>query len=267
MTDILNDNGQKCPAQLFESVNHNSLAEAVVHQLETAILDGILKGGMQLPAERVLAEQLEVSRPKLREALQILEQRGLVDINRGSGAYIAELSGEAMKPALIDLYCRHPRAIQDHLEYRKCQEVFAAQLASERATDTDKKGIRDILQQMHQADDNGDLGQALELDIRFHMAIVHASHNRTLIHMMESLYELNRRGMFFSREEMLSRGDCAAQLMVQHQQLGDAVIAGDAETAAQAAAFHMDYVAQMLVSMFAQKERERLAQKRQLPLE
>lgn len=265
MTTIANDNQTKCPAELFESVSHNSLAEAVVNQLETAILDGILKPGMKLPAERVLAEQLEVSRPKLREALQVLEARSLVFINPGSGVVVAELSGEAMKPALIDLYCRHPRAIQDHLEYRKCQEVFAAQLASQRATNADREGIRYILEQMQEADDTADLGWALDLDIRFHMAIVHASHNRTLIHMMESLYELNRRGMFFSREEMLSKGNCAADLLQQHQTLGNAVIAGNTELASQAAAEHMEYVSNMLVEMLQQKERERLARKRHLP--
>jgi len=82
--------------------------------------------------------------------------------------------------------------------------------------------------------------------------------------MMESLYELNRRGMFFSREEMMSKGSCAADLLQQHQKLGNAVIAGDIDLASQAAADHMEYVSNMLVEMLQQKERERLAQKRQL---
>jgi GntR family transcriptional repressor for pyruvate dehydrogenase complex len=252
----------KCPAEIFESVQQHSLSDAVVEQLENYILDGILSSGMQLPAERVLAEQLGVSRPKLREALQTLEERSLLVITPGSGAVVAALSGDVMTPALIALYCRHPRAIQDHLEYRKSQEVFAAQLASQRATDDDKQGIQRILAKMISADEQGDLEQALDLDAQLHMAIVHASHNRTLIHMMASLYSLNRSGMFFSRSEMLTQRDCAQTLLEQHLLLGKAVIDGDSQQAMAVAAQHIDYVANTLAQLLAQQEREALAAKR-----
>ncbi|MEG3767178.1 FadR/GntR family transcriptional regulator [Alteromonas sp. 14N.309.X.WAT.G.H12] len=261
-TSIANESQTKCPTEIFESVQQHSLSEAVVEQLENYILDGILRSGMQLPAERILAEQLGVSRPKLREALRILEERGLLEIHPGSGAVVAPLSGDVMTPALIALYCRHPRAIQDHLEYRKSQEVFAAQLASARATAEDKQGIQTILDEMVRADEQGDLSQALELDAQLHMAIVHASHNRTLIHMMASLYSLNRSGMFFSRSEILHQRHCAQTLLEQHLALGKAVIAGDTEHAMTLAAQHIDYVANALAQLLAQQQREALAAKR-----
>lgn len=238
------------------------MAQAVVNQLEQSILDGVLKSGMQLPAERVLAEQLGVSRPKLREALQLLEQRGLLVINPGSGAIVAQLSGDVMTQPLVELYCRHPKAIQDHLEYRKSQEMFAAQLASERATQEDKRGIGHILEQMTLAEQHCDLALALELDAQLHMAIVHASHNRTLIHMMEALYSLNRSGMFFSRGEMLSQQQCAHTLYSQHQQLGKAIISSDAAEAVRLSAEHIDFVVTTLTKLLEQQQREALAAKR-----
>jgi len=55
----------------FDPVGHESIANAVVDQIETMIIDGILKEGRKLPSERELAEAMNVSRPKLREALHV----------------------------------------------------------------------------------------------------------------------------------------------------------------------------------------------------
>ena len=76
----------------FDRVGHESISEAVVDQIEQMIVDGILKEGRKLPSERELAEAMGVSRPKLREALQVLEDRGLVHVRHGEGTYIATIS-------------------------------------------------------------------------------------------------------------------------------------------------------------------------------
>ncbi len=61
------------PNAVFEPVDHTSVAESIVVQIETLILNGILRDGGRLPSERDLADQMGVSRPKLREALKQLE--------------------------------------------------------------------------------------------------------------------------------------------------------------------------------------------------
>ena len=248
--------------RLFEPIDSNPLAERVAAQVETHILNGVLKEGARLPGERDLAEQLDVSRPKLREALRLLEDRGLINVVAGEGAFIATLSGPAMSPALISLYTRHPAALDDHLEYRRHQEAFAARLAAERATDSDHARLAGLVDAMKGAHHQGDPSRAPELDSAFHMAIVEASYNRTLIHTMASLYALNRSAVFFSRMELLTSTTIAADLLDQHDAVANAIIAKDAEAAARLSAQHIDYVRTAMADAIAERRRERLSQKR-----
>ena len=144
------------PIALFEPIDHESVAESVIAQIEDMIAAGILKEGRRLPSERDLAEALNISRPKLREVLQTLEDRGLVISRHGEGTFIAPLIGKAMLPALLALYGRHEPAFFDYLEYRREQEGFAARLAAARATKADRERIEGILQDMERAWTEGD---------------------------------------------------------------------------------------------------------------
>ena len=82
--------------------------------------------GDRLPAERELAEKLQVSRPTLREALAELEERGLVVARPGGGTFIAEVLGSAFAPALIELFATHDTALFDYLDFRRDLEGLAA---------------------------------------------------------------------------------------------------------------------------------------------
>jgi GntR family transcriptional repressor for pyruvate dehydrogenase complex len=63
---------------IFQKIKNPKLAEAVIKQIENLILQGVLRPGDQLPAERELAQHLDVSRPSLRDAIKELETRGLL---------------------------------------------------------------------------------------------------------------------------------------------------------------------------------------------
>ena len=250
------------PSDRVLKIQHDTVSNSVVMQIEDFILNGVLKENAKLPSERELAEQFVVSRPKVREALQLLESRELVKIVAGDGAYIARLGDAAMSPALVDLYRRHPSAVYDHLEYRSEQECFAARLAATRGTSTDRRRITELIEKMAVAhdDENHDLGAAL--DSAFHNAIVNASHNRILIHMMSSLYELNRSGVFFNRREILNISEVSGMLLDQHHAIGEAVCSGNAGEAVKAAAAHIDFVRRSTDEALAERERELIASKR-----
>ncbi|MEL7026007.1 MAG: GntR family transcriptional regulator, partial [Pseudomonadota bacterium] len=62
----------------FEKVQPEKLSGAVVRQIELLILEGVLRPGERLPAERELADRLGVSRPSLREAISELQTKGLL---------------------------------------------------------------------------------------------------------------------------------------------------------------------------------------------
>lgn len=249
---------------IFEPVGHESLADAVVAQIEDLIASGILKQGRKLPSERDLAEMLRVSRPKLREALAVLEERGLVTTQHGEGTFVAALTGQAMLPALLALYERHEPAFFDHLEYRREQEGFAARLAAHRATKADKERIAEILDENVRAWEANDAQASREADFALHAAIVDASQNATLIHMMASIYELTKRGVFYNRSFLKSIDGSGKQLLDQHLALGQAVIDGDEKRAEQAALEHIDFVERSFRTGIEQQRREVMAEKRRL---
>lgn len=246
----------------FEPVGHDSIADAVVEQIESMIVHGILKQGRKLPAERELAESLQVSRPKLREALQRMEKEGLIVVRHGEGAFIGELIGSAMSPALLNLYARHADAFYDYLEYRREQEAFAARLAAERATIADKKRLGAIMADLKTAWEAGDEQASSEADIGFHTAIADASHNTTLMHMMASIYDLTRRGVFYNRDFLRSIDGSGQSLLEQHLAIGNAILSGNQQAADEAARKHLDFVEQSFRRGFEQAEREARAAKR-----
>lgn len=252
------------PASLFEPIGHESLADAVVAQIETLIAAGVLKQGRKLPSERDLAESLNVSRPKLREALQKLEERGLVQTRHGEGTFVSALTGQAMMPALLSLYGRHEPAFFDYLEYRREQEGFAARLAATRATKADKERIAGILEDMQRAWRDKDVEASREADFALHTSIVDASQNATLIHMMASIYELTKQGVFYNRDFLKTIDGTGEKLLQQHLDIGNAIIDGDPERAEAAALEHISFVEASFRMGIEQKQREAMAEKRRL---
>lgn len=246
----------------FEPIGHESIAAAIVDQIETMIVEGVLKEGRKLPSERELAEALGVSRPKLREALQVLESRGLVTVRHGEGSFIASLTGRAMSPALLALYARHGEAFYDYLEYRREQEAFASRLAAERATNSDRERLLEIVEVLKETWENDDPEGSQEADFRLHAAVVDASQNTTLIHMMGSVYDLTRQGVFYNRRYLRSMDGTGKALLDQHIEIADAIIAGDPQRADKVARDHMNFVEESFRKGQAQSRREALAAKR-----
>lgn len=258
------DDHDEIRESLFTKIHQTSLAEAVVEQIEELILSGVLPEQQRLPSERELAAQLDVSRPKVREALKILEQRQLITIQANSGVYVASLISPVMSQPMLDLYQRHPWAIQDHLEYRKEQEAFAARLAATRATVVDKEQIRTMSEHMSEAHQLGDHERGAMLDHAFHMAIVNASYNRTLSLMMKSLYEFNQQGVLYSRSALLNIDMVSATLRQQHDEIADAIIQGRPEEAEHAARQHIDFISNAVQQAFSSRQREIIARRRYL---
>lgn len=92
----------------FGQVRQRRLSDDIVAQLEAMILEGTLKSGERLPAERVLAEQFGVSRPSLREAIQKLVAKGLLVSRQGGGNYVTESLGATFSDPLLHLLEGNP---------------------------------------------------------------------------------------------------------------------------------------------------------------
>lgn len=249
-------------SSVFQQVDHTSVVDTIVDQIETLILNGILRDGGRLPSERDLAEQMSVSRPKVREALKQLEENGLIQVRHGEGAFIAPLVGRAMSPALISLYARHQDAFLSYLEFRTAQESFAAGLAASRATAADKEILARVMRQLEEAHDANDTVASQKADIRFHSAIIDASHNSLLVHTMASIYALTEQNLFYNRSFLRSIDGTGEQLLAQHREIFEAIQFGDPERASTAAKEHIDFVQKSYVEEQSRAQRDRVSTRR-----
>ncbi|HKJ61479.1 MAG TPA: FadR/GntR family transcriptional regulator [Hyphomicrobiales bacterium] len=250
---------------LFEPIEHASVVDSVVNKIEDLILAGVLKDGMKLPSERELSERMKVSRPKLRDALKRLEGHGLIVSRHGEGTFVAPLIGTAMSPALVELYSRRSMAFLDYMEFRTEMEAFAASLAADRATETDKAMIGQTIQAMESAHEANDNVAAEAADIHFHTSIMDASHNSLLIHTMTSIYDLTSRNIFFSRGFLLSHEGTGERLIAQHKAIYQAIVDGKPDDARKASVEHLEFVKQSFI-VDQDRERREAVSKRKMAL-
>ncbi|AOG10813.1 FadR/GntR family transcriptional regulator [Agrobacterium sp. RAC06] len=227
---------------LFSGVSHSRTADEVVQQIELLILDGVLRDGDRLPGERELSQSLEVSRPILRDALKELENRGLLISHHGGGTFVADIIGQVFSKPITDLISRHARATRDYLEYRRELEGLTAELAAQRATETDKALLSRIIEDMRHAHGIQEPEDELAADVEFHNAVGEAAHNIILLHTMRACYRLLSEGIFFNRKAVFSLPNARERLLDQHVAIHDAILAGDPEAAKAAAQAHIDFV-------------------------
>ncbi|MGH2340175.1 FadR/GntR family transcriptional regulator [Segnochrobactraceae bacterium EtOH-i3] len=243
---------------MIDPVHAPRLAETVAAELERLILEGVLRPGERLAGERELAERLGVSRPSLREALQLLEQRGLLVTGR-TGSVVARFLAPMTDP-LATLFTLDPRVAEDFFEYRGAVEVKAAMLAAERASEPERAAIRAVIARMEAAPE--DCAAEAEADLEFHALIHEASHNLVMLHVMRGLAELLRRDIFFSRQRMFSRREMADALMVQHRAIAAAILDRDSAAAGAAMADHIRYTFQAMEDLRRAETRESVALRR-----
>jgi GntR family transcriptional repressor for pyruvate dehydrogenase complex len=225
---------------MTQAIRTQKISDAIAMHIERMILEGALRPGEKLASDRDLAVKFEVSRPSLREAIEKLAQRGLLTATRG-GTYVAQFLTPIMEP-LASLYRNNQNAAADYFEFRQSVEAQAARSAALRATNVDKIAIRNCLKDMRKAHRLANPANEATADVNLHMLIYEAGHNMVVLHVMRALSELLRNNIFFNRENLYLRAGVREKLLVQHIEIGEAVIAGDPDAAESTAAEHIRFV-------------------------
>ncbi|MGP1357546.1 FadR/GntR family transcriptional regulator [Roseicyclus sp.] len=246
----------------FQRIEAEKLSHSVVRQIEQLILRGILKPGERLPSERELSERLGVSRPSLREAVAELQSRGLLATRAGAGIYVADVLGSAFSPALIRLFAAHEEAVFDYIAFRRDLESIAAARAATYGSDTDLKVIDTVFRKMEAAHSKRNPSDEAELDAEFHLAIIEASHNVIMLHMMRSMFDLLREGVFFNRQIMFRNRTTRDILLEHHRAINDALQARDPEAAREAVVVHLSLIERTLESQKKAEANEAVARLR-----
>ena len=246
----------------FQRVEAEKLSHSVVRQIEKLVLRGILRPGERLPSERELSERFGVSRPSLREAVAELQDRGLLATRAGAGIYVADVLGSAFSPALIQLISSHEEAVFDYIAFRRDLEAIAAERAAIHGSDTDLKVVDAIFRKMEVAHKKRNPADEAELDAEFHLAILEASHNVILLHMMRSIFDLLKQGVFFNRQMMFKQRTTRDLLLDHHRAINDALQARDPAAARAAVVEHLSYVEGRLADLRKAEKHEEIARLR-----
>lgn len=232
------------------------IAEQIAEQLETMIIEGNMQPGERLPAERTLAEQLSVSRPSLREAIQMLISRGLLQSKPGGGTFIKSTLAADFSDPMLTLFRENPEYRFDVLEIRHALEGNAAFYAALRATDEDKVRIREAYDTMIALHGSKDPMDEARADAAFHLSIVEASHNLVLLHVMQGLFTLLQNSISHNLDKLYTIHRVFDPLSEQHEALMNAILASEPEKARKAAQEHLTFVEESLKKIDEEEARK-----------
>lgn len=246
----------------FEKITPEKLSYGVVRQIELLIMRGVLRPGEKLPPERELSERLGVSRPSLREALSELSDAGLLNSRAGAGVYVSASLESSFPPPLIRLFATHDEAVFDYLSFRRDLEGMAAERAARMASETDLKVIDTAWKKIRAMHDRRNPAEEARLDAEYHLAIVEASHNVVMLHIMRSMYGLLKEGVFYNRQQLFRQKNMRQMILNQHEAINAALQARDAEGARQAVEDHITFVEISLKDQRKASAHENIARQR-----
>lgn len=223
----------------FKPIKPKKVSSQIADQIRDSILAGDFSPGDKLPPERELAEMFGVSRPSVREALNILASAGLVMSYQGGGTVVLSLVEAGQGNALSELIRSQQERALEVIEVRKCMESWTAYYAAQRALPEDLRRMEEIVSNMEK-NLAGHLPSE-DLDANLHIVIARATHNIVWLHLMQSLFDAMKefqRGVW--RAVYLTAEDHNL-LFNHHAAIVAAIRAKDPEAAREAMMHHLNF--------------------------
>lgn len=168
-------------------IKRATMYEQIADKLEEMILSDHMNVDEKLPSEQSLATGFGVSRPVIREALMLLNARGLISKKNGEGAYISPPSTENFNRTVNRFVKMTDIDLTSLFEVRLVLEVLSAQLAAASRTEEDIQKLRDWVEEMKS--DQQDNSKFATDDVAFHAMIASIGKNRMLGMILNSLTE------------------------------------------------------------------------------
>lgn len=226
----------------FQPIQPTRVSDDAIDQILNLIVEGRLKPGDRLPSERELVRQLKVSRASVREALRILEAKGIIEVKPGSGSFIREGDQDEAGSNWVPWLLAHRHEIMQLVELREALETRAAYLAATRASQEQIETIKNALDRMSEAieSDNPDL--TVQTDKAFHESVAKACGNELMAYLLNAANE----ALADPRGAILSLPGRAAKSLAEHRLIWQAIANHDPEQAETAMLRHIEGVAEDL---------------------
>jgi GntR family transcriptional repressor for pyruvate dehydrogenase complex len=237
--------GRVSKVNIYREIRPKKIADQVFEQIQDLIYRGQLRPGEQLMPERELADALGVSRNSVREAINKLIDRKLIENRQGMGTFVRKPEpGQQDNP--LSTVIGEDISTQELLEFRLGLECNAAVLAARKATSEDIVYLQGIMDEMRRLVQQGGMGH--EEDVRFHMGIAFATKNRVQIHMMKRFYDLLYYGIWKSHMYLYQEQPDLEAILGQHAKILASIRDHDTQMAFDVMREHIKYVMEFLAA-------------------
>jgi DNA-binding FadR family transcriptional regulator len=224
-----------------EPIKRRKLSHEVRDRLLDMIQTGELKEGDKMPSEHHLMERYGVGRPAVREALQALENMGLISIQHGEKAKVKKVTAEDIL-AQIDSTTRHLLSSSiknlEHLrEARQVFEVGVVKLAIQRASSNSISKLQEKLEHMRRS--KGDRAEFVKADQSFHSTIAEISGNPILIAVSQAMFKWLSESHHNDHQNLLGVPGLEDLTLKEHEAIFEHFVNEDPNGAAKAISDHI----------------------------
>lgn len=189
-----------------------------------------------LPREQDLAQEVQVSRLTLREAVKVLKTQGVLRVEQGRGTFANPVS----RWDSVDLVARATgdgrRTAEQLVEVRRFIETAATGLFSAAHGPDDLTGLRRCVERMRRADTDSDVAEFVEADLEFHQIILDGCGNPFVGVLFRPIDDLLRA----ARWETSSKPRVRTRAIAKHEQILEALSSGTREQAEAAMLAHIE---------------------------
>jgi GntR family transcriptional regulator, transcriptional repressor for pyruvate dehydrogenase complex len=229
----------------YKQIKPKKIYEQVADELLALIKDGNLQPGEKLDSVTQLAENFQVGRSAIREALATLRAKGLVEMKQGEGTYVKAFEPEEIVYPLQHALLMSMEDRAELMEVRNILETGIAASAARNRSDEDLAQMEQALIEMKQYEGDPENGE--KADLAFHMTIAHAAKNKLLLRLMHHVSDLTAESMKETRQICLFGTKTAPEeLSKQHEAILQAIRSQQPEQARMAMVAHLEYVEDVL---------------------
>ena len=223
----------------------------IAEQLFERIKLGEYPVGSKLPAERIIAEQMGVSRPSVREAISALHIVGILESRPGDGTYITEPLAMDELMLQVQSFLEESDSPYEILQARKAVEIGVVRLAVSIATDEDIQKIKIAWDEKYKLGRKGEFDAYIRFGKDLHLAIAKATKNRIIEAMMDRLLNVTNQPLWKNMRRSYYEQDPARieQMLEIHNDIVTAIQNRDSEKAIQALEADFDAVLEQLYSI------------------
>lgn len=217
---------------MYEPVQRPKVYQLVAERLLHQIRQRRLSPGDSLPPEHELARRYGVGRSSVREALRLLESKGVIR-SAGHGSFVVAEYGNALVDSLRFLLTLEAFDLEELYELRTILETELAALAAVRRTEEHLQRMEEAIRQMEAGLDSQ--ARYIEADLRFHLTVAEATRNRVAVHVMRAIRDPLHRAL----ARVYHIPGSPQKSIAQHRAILEAVRAEDAEAARRRMAEHL----------------------------